>query len=120
MHLDIDGPVETHQTTSPIRTVMCLRLATLKRHLPPGVLPDEVLATPLHNDCEPVYLMLVQDRRGDRVWYYIRVVAGSRRWQLISLGYGIPLDTLDAYRRLIADENERRDRYRSQEGDTIR
>ena len=110
VHLDVDDLVDLQRDNSPIWSVMGLQPATPEKMLPPVELPESVRDSPPFDDeDEPVRIFLAEDRRPGRTWYYIRARAGRRRWQLASLGHSLPLDVVDSYRRLIAEENRRRE-----------
>lgn len=106
--LDIDDIADAHKRHSPMLSVAGLRPLTRARHLPTVNLSHHFARTPDEIDGIRVGVMLVEDRRPGKTWYYLRARWGRRRWQIASLGSELPLDFVDSLRHSIAVENTRR------------
>ena len=81
-------------------------VATPAAELPTIDLPDEALGTRLFVDGHLVQLFLVQDRRPNHTFYYVRARAGSKKWTVARLGTDLQLSLVDAYRQAVREENQ--------------
>jgi len=105
---------EKFREVGVLRSLMGMAPATPARELPKVSLPVDAREVPLQFEGRPVMLMLVEDKRPNHTYYYIRARVGwgggegSKRWPVASLGTDLPLELVDAYRRAVADENLRR------------
>ena len=106
---------DKYREVDVLDSLMGMAPATPARELPKVTLPAEAREVPIQFEGRPVFLMLVEDRRPKHIYYYIRARVGwggslgAKRWPVASLGTDIPLETVDAYRKAVADENLRRE-----------
>jgi len=105
---------DKYREVGVLDSLMGMVPATPARELPRVKLPAEACEVTLQFEGRPVMLMLVEDKRPNHIYYYIRARVGwgggvaSKRWSVASLGTDLPLELVDAYRRAVADENLRR------------
>jgi len=105
---------EEYRRVNVFARVLGMRPLTPVQELPKVSLPEEVRLLPDRIDGLLVLLMFVADRRPNHTFYYIRARVGSsrdlgsKRLPVASLGTDLPLETVDAYRKAVAEENLRR------------